>query len=72
MKLTEIDKLKYWLDSELTILHCMFAIIMLQLTHGALPTIVWGLYLIISIGYTLSRAAFLSSQDKDYIKLPKK
>ena len=71
MKLTDIQLLKYWLDSEITILHSMFAIIMLQLTHGVLPTILFGLYLVISILYTVSRAVFVATQDKNYLKLPK-
>lgn len=71
-KLTEVDKLKYWIDTELSILHIMFAVIMLQLTHGVLPTLVFGVYLVITVVYTVSRAAYVASFDKDYIRIPKK
>lgn len=71
-KLTEVDKLKYWIDTEFSILHVMFAIIMLQLTHGALPTILLSVYLIISVVYTLTRIAYVASFDKDYLRVPKK
>ena len=71
-KLTEIDKLKYWIDTEFTILHIMFGIIMLQLTHGWLPTVVFSVYIVISVVYMLTRIAYLASIDKDYLKVPKK
>ena len=71
-KLTEIEKLKYWVDAEFTILHVMFAIIMLQLTSGWFPTVVLAIYLIISILYTLARIAYVASFDKDYLKVPKR
>lgn len=71
-KLTEVDKLKYWIDTEFSILHIMFAIIMLQLTHGVLPTVIFGIYLIISVVYTISRIMYVAYFDKDYLKIPKK
>lgn len=70
-KLTEIDKLKYWIDTEFTILHVMFGIIMLQITHGLLPTLILSVYIFISVVYALVRAAYLASVDKNYLKVPK-
>jgi hypothetical protein len=71
-KLTEIEKLKYWVDAEFTILHIMFAIIMLQLTSGWLPTTILAIYLIISVMYTIARIAYVTAFDKDYLRVPKK
>jgi hypothetical protein len=71
-KLTEIDKLKYWIDTEFTILHIMFAIIMLQLTHGVLPTVIFGVYLFISVVYAFTRMAYVAYFDKNYLRIPKK
>lgn len=71
-KITEIEKLKYWMDSEFSILHAMFGIIMLQLTHGALPTVLFSLYIVISITYAIVRAAYVASIDKNYLKVPKR
>lgn len=71
-KVTEIEKLKYWVDSEFSILHAMFAIVMLQVTHGWLPTLIFTVYLIITVLYTLTRLTYLASIDKDYLRIPKK
>lgn len=70
--LTETEKLKYWIDSEFSILHGMFAIIMLQLTRGLLATFIFTVYLIITILYTITRLAYLAASDKDYLRIPKK
>lgn len=70
-KSTELEKLKFWIDSEFSILHAMFAIIMLQLTHGWLPTIVFSAYLFFTVLYTLTRIIYIAATDKDYLKVPK-
>ena len=69
-KLTEFEKLKYWLDTEFTILHIMFAIIMLQLTEGLLPTVLLVLYIIFCALYCLVRLSYLAD-DPNYLKIPK-
>jgi hypothetical protein len=68
---TEMEKLKYWIDAEFTILHIMFGIIMLQLTHGVFPTVFFSLYITVSVLYTLIRIAYIASIDKNYLKVPK-
>lgn len=71
-KLTEIEKLKYWLDAEFSILHVMFAIVMLELTSGWFATTLLVVYLIFTLMYALTRIAYVFSFDKDYLRVPKK
>jgi hypothetical protein len=71
-KLTEAEKLKYWLDMEFTILHTMFGIIMWQLTTGWLPHLFWGAYIFISILYLIPRAVIIAANDPNYLRVPKK
>lgn len=71
-KLTETEKLKYWIDSEFTILHIMFAILMLQLTNGLVWTIILWVYMVWSVLYLLTRLAILASDDPNYLRVPKK
>lgn len=70
-KLTELDMLKYWIDSEFTILHIMFAVILWQLTEGWLPHILIGIYIFISVMYVIARLAYVASQDPKYLKITK-
>lgn len=70
-KLTELELLKYWIDAEFSILHAMFAIIMLQLVEGVFWVVAFWIYLIIQIIYALVRVAVVASQDKDYLRIPK-
>lgn len=71
-KLTELEKLKYWLDTEFTILHIMFAIVMIQLTEGWLPTLFFVGYIVIALLSMLVRLAYLAADDPDYLRVPKK
>jgi hypothetical protein len=71
-KLPELELLKYWIDAEFSILHAMFAIIMLQLVEGVFWVVAFWIYLIIQIIYALVRVAVVASQDKDYLRIPKK
>lgn len=71
-KLTELEKMKYWIDSEFTILHIMFAIIMLQLTEGVLWTVLFSLYIVFCVIYAVVRLAYLAQDDPKFLKVPKK
>lgn len=71
-KLTEADKLKYWLDVEFSILHIMFGIIMLQLTTGWLPSLLFGTYIVFQALYAIPRMAIVFSNDPNYLRVPKK
>lgn len=71
-KLTEIEKLKYWLDGEITILHIMFAVLLWQLTEGWLPHLFIAGYIVFSSFYAIVRIAVIATQDKDYLRVPKK
>ncbi len=71
-KPSELELFKYWLDSELTILHIMFAVILWQLTEGFLPHFFIFLYIVYSVIYAIVRMAYVASHNKDYLKVPKK
>lgn len=70
-KLSEIDKLKYWLDIEITILHIMFAVVIWLLTHGGFMHFLLAVYMFISVIYIGTRAVYLASVDRNYLKVPK-
>lgn len=72
MKLTEGEKLKYWIDAEFSILHAMFAIIMLQLTSGRVIHVGLLLYTAWSIIYAIVRIAYIATSDSDFLRVPKK
>lgn len=71
-KLTETDKLKYWIDAEFSILHVMFAVVMLELTEGWVWNIILSLYIIYSVLYILTRIAVIAADDPDYLRAPKR
>ena len=70
-KVTDIDKLKYWLDIEITILHIMFAVVIWLLTHRWLIHSLLAIYMLTSLVYMSVRVVYLSSVDKNYLKVPK-
>ena len=71
-KLTEQDKLKYWIDTEFTIIHIMFAVVVLLLTEGWLWNIIIGVYITYCLLYILTRIAVIAADDPDYLRAPKK
>lgn len=71
-KLTDLEMLKHWIDTEFTILHIMFAIIMLQLVTGWFWTMFFICYIFFQVLYAVVRLAVIANQDKDYLKVPKK
>jgi len=71
-KLAELDKLKYWIDAEFTVLHIMFAIVMFQLTEGWVWNIALIAYIIWQVLYLLVRLAVIAADDPDYLKAPKR
>lgn len=71
-KLTDFEKLKYWIDTEFTVLHIMFAIVMFQLTEGWVWNIILTLYVIWSILYLFTRLAVIAADDPDYLRAPKR
>lgn len=71
-KLTEIEKLKYWIDTEFSILHIMFAIVMFQLTGGWVWNIVLTAYIIITLMYMLVRVAYIAANDPNYLRVPRR
>lgn len=71
-KLTDIQKLKYWVDAEFTILHIMFAVVMFQLTEGWLWNIGLVIYVVWQFFYLITRLAVIAADDPDYLRVPKK
>ncbi len=71
-KLTELEKLKYWVDAEFTILHIMFAVVMFQLTEGWLWNIGLVIYVVWQFFYLITRLAVIAADDPDYLRVPKK
>ena len=70
-KLSEIEILKYWLDGELTVLHIMFAIIMLHLVTAGWQKLALAVYIVICVVYSFVRFLYVSAHDKNYLKIPK-
>jgi hypothetical protein len=64
-ELTELDKLRYWLDCEVTILHIQWAILLGVIVGG---TVWWfvGAYIFISFIYSAKRASVLP---RDYLRV---
>lgn len=71
-KLTDLEKLKYWIDTEFTVLHIMFAVVMFQLTEGWLWNIGLWLYVLWQFFYLITRLAVIAADDPDYLRVPKK
>jgi len=69
---TEIDKLKYWLDGEISILHAMLAFIAMLLLDNAISDVVFSIYIGYSVLYALVRFSFVYSKEKDYLSVFKK
>lgn len=70
-KLSEVELLKYWLDSEITIIHAMLAGLAIMITDRWWVDMLLGFYIIFSIVYAAVRAAIVNAQQKDYLKVPK-
>ena len=70
-KLTDLEKLKYWIDSEFTVVHILLAIVMLQVTENLVWNIIIGLYIAYSAVYLLTRLAVIAADDPDYLRVPK-
>jgi hypothetical protein len=71
-QLTDIEKLKYWIDAEFSILHAMFGIIMFNLMHDWFWKLIFVIYVILQVIYASVRILYVATQDKDYLKVPKK
>ncbi len=70
-KPTELDKLKTWLDMEITILHIMFYVVIWLLTHNLVAHIILAVFIVYSVLYLVSRGVYMASIDKNYLKIPK-
>jgi len=71
-KLTDLQKLKYWLDVEFTILHIMFYIVMWQLTSSWFLHLILGVFMFYSALYMIVRVAVIAADDPDYLRVPKR
>lgn len=70
-QLTELEKMKYWLDGEITILHAMFGVVGILLVEGW-AEILLGFYIFFCVVYAGARMAVVASQHQGYLKLPRK
>lgn len=71
-KLSESEKLKFWIDAEFSLLHIMFAVIAFMITTSVIFKIVLVLYMIWSFIYMLSRIAKVGVDDPDYLRLTRR
>lgn len=71
MNQEELNKLKFWIDTEFTVLHILFGVVIWLLTHNVVAHIFIALYIVISLVYYITRIAYISSVDKNYLKLPR-
>lgn len=63
--MSEIDKLKYWIDTEFTLLHIMFAVLLGVIVGGKIWWFV-GIYIFICVVYMTKRAKALP---RNYLKV---
>lgn len=68
--MSEIDKLKYWLDGEISINHAYYWVILGVLIGGKFWFIA-GAGIVLSLGYALRRVALIAGTDRDYLKVQK-
>lgn len=64
-ELTELDKVRYWLDTEITLLHIQWAILLGVIVGGKIWWFV-GVYIFISFIYSANRASVLP---RDYLRV---
>ena len=70
-KLTETDKLKYWLDAEFSITRAMVAIVILLLVDGFWFKAIIIFYIIAALFYAGVRFTYLAGHDPNFLKIPK-
>lgn len=71
-KLKDIDLLKYWADSEFSIIHIWAAMIMYQLVEASWQHIALGIYIVFNVLYGIVRISYVVQQDPDYLRVPKR
>lgn len=57
--MSEIDKLKFWVDTEFTIVHILLYVVIGLLLHSTTGWVVCGVLIFISVLYTFKRIALL-------------
>lgn len=71
-KLTESEKMKFWIDAEFSLLHIMFAVIAFMITASVFFKIVLVIYMLWSFVYMISRVAKVGADDPDYLRLTRR
>lgn len=69
--MTELEKLKYWLDTEITLMHIAFYILLGTILDTKKWWVVMGGLIFTSFIYLLKRIAVLAKADKKYLSTPK-
>lgn len=71
-KLTEIEKLKFWLDAEISLMHIMFAILGFMIVSSVALKVFLVLYMVWSFVYMIVRLAAVSADDPDFLRIPRR
>lgn len=70
-QLNDIEKLRYWLDAEITLMHIGLAFIAALVVGAWWAWVLFGVYAVFAFFYAMVRIAYVIAQDKNYLKLPK-
>lgn len=71
-KLTELEKLKLWLDAEISLMHIMFAILAFMIVTSAVLKVLIVLYIIWSFIYMIVRLAAVAVDDPNFLRIPRR
>jgi len=71
-KLTDIDKLKYWLDAEISIIHAMIAFVLLNIITNGWYKAAIIVYIVFSVIYAIVRILYIANDDVNFLRVPKK
>lgn len=70
-KLNETELMKYWIDSEFSLIHSMIAFIATLIVQVWWQDAILWIYIVISVLYSATRIAVVAAQDRDYLRIPK-
>ena len=65
----KVDLLKYWLDSEITIIHIYLAVLAIFIINNVFFTIAAVIYCVWSFIYSLVRMAYIAKHDPEFLKV---
>lgn len=71
MNKKDVQLLKLWLDSEISIMHMQWAILLGAVAHNQWIWTVVAAYTVLTLGYTGRRTSAIARVDPNYLKVPK-